>query len=440
MRRGLGTALLLLAACEEAEFFGLPEVEGASAILVRVEGTDRVAAQAFGDPLLVDLRDDDHALVLSAYRESPAELGLTPGAVEPRSCRSCALLAPLAVFELDAARAGNPWRLSEQRSDPRALAQALPDADRCDTCATFEPTSLLRADGRAFSGALAIAGSEGRALVFDPEDGALYWVRAEGPPELACRGEGVRAISAAYAESESIVWTAGAGGALSRWEPGLLDPSTPCELGVTLTSTPAGEPMAWIDGAPPGAPHEVFAIAGSGQVYRYFDGAWERIDTPLEGYGHTSVWIGPGRGMASTLGRRNLWYADGLFQATVLVLDAYEVQIGSARRFDDVGLVLGNKPFILLFEDGAGGFRRAAPLLPIGETVQSFARHRGSYFMAMSDATVRELHPRRDYCDAQPVFPLGSSARHMVAHPDGTLLVSTGALWRLRRAAGTTCQ
>lgn len=437
MKRPLAV-LLLLVACGETQFVPLPEIEGVDTIVLRVGGTERVAAQVFAAPLLVELGDEHRLLYLSAYRESLSELGLVAGAVQPAACRSCALLEPMAVFELDTER-DSDWRRLDVARDDVALSRLLPDADRCEVCTSHLVARVTHADSAPLENVVALPAGLDRALVLQGSSGAAYWVRSEGQTVLACQGPGMQGVSAAYAEGDEAVWTAGPDGALSRWEHGRFDPGLPCEVARTTTTAAAGETLGWIDGSPAGLELEVFGVGVSGQFRRYRPDGWQDIGVPLPGEGGTCVWIAPDRGMAATQGHRALWYANGAHQTQHLVLDAYEVQINSARRYDDVGLVLGTKPFILIFEDGQGGFRRGAPLLPIGERVESFARHDGSYFAAMSGGFLRELHPRRGYCEAQPVF-VPHPNRYMVPLEDGSLVVGSTYLYRVRPVRSTDCR
>lgn len=429
----------LVVACSSSDFVAPPELEGAQTMLVRVDGSERVAAQSFGAPILVELRDEDRYLRLSAYRESLGDLGLAPGAVNPQSCRSCALSSPLAVFDLDTEFPGQAWRRLDVAADEDTVARVLPDAERCDTCTSFSAQLVPSPDEGALQDSLVLGASGERALVVARTGGAAYWVQAEGPPAIACLGSEGAFVDAAYSETPDLVWVADRGGGLSRWDVRALDPSEPCAASATASVAPAGEQLEWIDGSPPGVPYEVFAMGSGGQFHRYYGGVWERIDAPLQGDGRLSVWIAPNRGLGTSIGRRNLWYDNGLYQATEMVLDAYEVQIGSARRDEDMGLVLGTKPFLLLFEDGSGGFRRAASLLPIGERVSAFVRHAGSYFMVVTGGYLRELHPRLGYCAPQALFGEGHG-RWMAALSDGTLVVSYGALWRARPVRDESCE
>jgi hypothetical protein len=276
-------------------------------------------------------------------------------------------------------------------------------------------------------------------LVVEKGNGAAYWIHRDGLMEPACSASGSSPIASAYSDGPHSAWTADQFGHLAHWDFDLLDPDLPCAVARTTSTSSAGEFLESIDGAPDVRAVELFGIGLSGQVHRFGAGRWEAVGAPLTGVDRIAQWMAPGRGFATTQDGPILWYTDGLVRTERLVIESTDTFVRCAKRFDDVGVVIGAKPYLLVFEDDAGRWQRVHDQTPTSDRVDAFARHGESYFMILNGGRIRELHPRRGYCKFQPLLP-ESASPGLVALEDGTLIGSSGAVQRIHPVRASTCQ
>lgn len=426
-------------ACSSDTFVPLPDLSGAATLLLRATTSSRVSAHAFGPRIELERMDDERHFRAAAYSQTLSELGLSSGVVASENCRSCDLRHPIRVYELDLENTSDPWRVLDDARDDAMIAVLLPDVDRCESCTSFSLETPDRPEGGPVQRALVLPTDGTRALAIVLSDGTAYWVGASGPLEPACAGSATARWTTGYADAVDAVWVAHSSGSLARWDLSRLDPALPCEDAITSSTASVGEPIEAVDGSPMGHPHEVFAIGRSGQIYRYAFGTWTPLGAPSTKGNRIVAWMGPNRGMATADGVLVDFYRDGVHTVAPIVVDGTVVDVNAAKRFDDVGVVLGAKPFILAFEDGAGGWRRIPAHPPTAERVDSLARHAGSYFMILGGGHIRELHPVLGYCPVQLLLP-ETANRELVALSDGTLVTHAGALRRAKPVRSSSCE
>lgn len=374
-------------------------------------------------------------LVLAAYAQPLAALGLAEGPVAPRiPCRSCALLRPDAAWR---AQDEGDWTRLEDLPEP-LRERLVPDPERCDRCRPFRPAAGI-ADERPSVHVLT-------AFITPWEDGALAaygdgTLRKLVPGRAAepvCRPSGAFLPRAGYRATDTVFWVVDVVNHVHRLELDRLDPARGCEEALTFSSSVAwAGPELWsIDGPPSAEPEALwgvggeyafidpvstfsrFTLPGTTQILGQFDGSDNELGV---------AWAAPDRVVAVNGSLTIMRYEQGAARHERVMVEHTELRITGVAFHPSRGLLLGSNNNLVVVERANGKFEYLHTS-GLSERVERVLDYRGGLVIGHRNGVFRQYYDDVGYCPPEKGF--GNEALdHMIVTEGGALLGGSGRLF-----------
>ncbi|MBI4814716.1 MAG: hypothetical protein HY791_00580 [Deltaproteobacteria bacterium] len=400
--------VLMLASCSGASFrLVTPADGGAAHVLYAEPAREATAFESLEAPRTFD---EVSAVWLLSYDLGLNVLGLSPGPIEPKPCRSCELLAPprarLAVFDDDSSDAPQ-WTAAENLLPPDLLELLVPDRSRCDACIEFESRELtLPIESSEHVAAVSVEGR--RALVVYGHARAFLQIDTNGEVTTACATDSELAPTT-LASGIGSLWVGDAEGRVWRFDQDFASTDAPCSTVGKRVTPGDGLPIVALDAAGTGLDPVFYAITStsfadvSGPIFRrYSAGSWMSLHRfGAEGSNEwsvlaldadTAIAVTGNYGFArydhgSIDSRPAEFEAGGPVRGTVLAL---------TRRY---GLVMGTSNGFLAFAEPGGRWTYADPKQgAVSARVDAILDRDADLLFTTSAGQLGQWRPQRHYC------------------------------------------